>query len=76
MPTCLTEYEKINPRQEIGKNDQLGKIEQYSQDVRDLGTMALDDYAIAMGDIFGGLLPLLKLKGIVFINVPDMWWEK
>lgn len=57
------------------KNEQLGKVEQYSQDSRDLGTMALAEYTTAMGDIFGRLLPLLKPKAHCVINVPDMWWE-
>ena len=56
-------------------NGQLGKVEQYSQDDRDLGTMVLDEYTKAMGDIFEGLLPLLKPKGHCVINVPDMWWD-
>ncbi|MCF7908301.1 MAG: site-specific DNA-methyltransferase [Candidatus Omnitrophica bacterium] len=56
-------------------NKQLGKVEQYSQDVRDLGTMAIDSYTTAMGDIFEGLLPLLREKAHCVINVPDMWWE-
>lgn len=56
-------------------NSQLGKIEQYSQDERDLGTMAIDDYTNTMGDIFQSLLPLLRPKGHCVINVPDMWWE-
>jgi DNA modification methylase len=56
-------------------NGQLGKIEQYSQDPRDLGTMALDKYTQSMGDIFESLLPLLRRKGHCVINVPDMWWE-
>lgn len=56
-------------------NGQLGKIEQYSQDERDLGTLALEEYSAAMGDIFEGLLPLLKPRGHCVINVPDMWWE-
>lgn len=57
------------------KNDQFGKIEQYSQDPRDLGTMSLEDYTSAMGDIFERLLPLLRPKAHCVINVPDMWWE-
>ena len=56
-------------------NGQLGKVEQYSQDERDLGTLALKEYTQAMGDIFEKLLPLLKPKGHCVINVPDMWWE-
>ena len=57
------------------KTAQLDKVEQYSQDERDLGTKALDEYTQAMGDIYEGLLPLLKPKGHCVINVPDMWWE-
>lgn len=56
-------------------NGQLGKVEQYSQDDRDLGTMALGAYSDAMGGIFEALLPLLRPKGHCVINVPDMWWE-
>lgn len=56
-------------------NGQLGKIEQYSQDERDLGTLSENEYVRAMGDIFEKLLPLLKEKGHCVINVPDMWWE-
>ena len=56
-------------------NGQLGKVEQYSQDKRDLGTYDIEKYTKAMGDIYEGLLPLLKPKGHCVINVPDMWWE-
>ena len=35
----------------------------------------LKSYTRAMGDIFEGLLPLLKEKAHCVINVPDMWWE-
>lgn len=56
-------------------NGQLGKIEQYSQDPRDLGTMPLEEYTKSMGIIFQRLLPLLRPKGHCVINVPDMWWE-
>ena len=57
------------------KNDQFGKVEQYSQHPRDLGTMPVDEYTKAMGDIYERLFPLLKIKGHCVINVPDMWWE-
>jgi len=56
-------------------NGQLGKIEQYSQDPRDLGTLELEKYSKEMGSIFKKLLPLLKPKAHCVINVPDMWWE-
>lgn len=57
------------------QNDQYLKVEQYSQDPRDLGTMDLEKYTKKMGDIYEALLPLLKPKGHCVINVPDMWWE-
>lgn len=57
------------------KNDQFDKVEQYSQDPRDLGTMPLEEYTAAMGDIYERLLLLLQPKGHCVINVPDMWWE-
>lgn len=62
-------------RGDTRKNDQYLKVEQYSQDPRDLGTMALDVYSKEMGDIFERILPLLKPKAHCVINVPDMWWE-
>lgn len=64
-----------NKSRRVRDNDQLGKVEQYSQDPRDLGTMDLESYTKAMGDIFQSLLPLLKPKGHCVVNVPDMWWE-
>ncbi|MBU2535888.1 MAG: DNA methyltransferase [Chloroflexota bacterium] len=64
-----------NKSRRFRKNEQLGKIEQYSQDPRDLGTMNLDEYTIAMGNIFESLLTLLRPKAHCVINVPDMWWE-
>ncbi len=71
----LLNRKRRNKSRRDRKNDQLGKVEQYSQDPRDLGTMPLDTYTEAMGDIFESLLPLLKPKGHCVINVPDMWWE-
>lgn len=57
------------------RNDQYLKVEQYSQDARDLGTLALEPYTQQMADIYGSLLPLLRPKAHCVINVPDMWWE-
>ncbi|MDI6722951.1 MAG: site-specific DNA-methyltransferase, partial [Candidatus Aenigmarchaeota archaeon] len=64
-----------NKSRKVRDNDQLGKVEQYSQDPRDLGTMAIEEYTKTMGDVFESLLPLLRLKGHCVINIPDMWWE-
>jgi len=62
-------------RGDLRANDQYLKVEQYSQDQRDLGTLDLEGYQREMGQIFQGLLPLLKEKGHCVIDVPDMWWE-
>ena len=62
-------------RGNLRNNGQYLKVEQYSQDSRDLGTLSLDDYQHAMAEIFQGLLPLLKERGHCVIDVPDMWWE-
>ena len=66
---------RANKSRRNRKNEQLGKVEQYSQDPRDIGTLAIDEYAMAMGDIVEKLLPLLQPKAHCVINVPDMWWE-
>lgn len=71
----LLNRERKNKSRRNRNNDQLGKIEQYSQDHRDLGTMELESYTNSMGDIFESLLPLLRPKAHCVINVPDMWWE-
>lgn len=57
------------------KNDQYLKVEQYSQDARDLGTLSIEEYTREITGIYRDLLPSLKPKGHCVINVPDMWWE-
>ncbi len=71
----LLNRKRTNKSRRDRRNEQFGKIEQYSQDERDLGTMPIAEYTHAMGDIFEALLPLLKPKAHCVINVPDMWWE-
>lgn len=71
----LLNRKRKNKSRRDRNNEQLGKIEQYSQDERDLGTYDLEKYTLEMGSIFEKLLPLLKTKGHCIINVPDMWWE-
>jgi len=62
-------------RSEQRKNVQYLKVEQYSQDPRDLGILPLREYGQAMAQIFKALWPLLRPKAHCIINVPDMWWE-
>lgn len=71
----LLNRKRKNKSRRNRKNEQLGEVEQYSQDPRDLGTMSLEKYTVAMGDIFEKMLPLLKPKGHCVVNVPDMWWQ-
>ena len=71
----LLNRKRTNKSRRDRKNDQYLKVEQYSQNPRDLGTMSLEKYTTEMGDIYESLLPLLKPKGHCVINVPDMWWE-
>lgn len=71
----LLNRKRKNKSRRERKNDQLNKVEQYSQDTRDLGIMPLETYTQSMGEIFESLLPLLRPKGHCVINVPDMWWE-
>jgi len=71
----LLNRKRKNKSRRNRKNEQYGKVEQYSQNPRDLGTMEENQYTTSIGDIFEDLLPLLKPKGHCVINVPDMWRE-
>jgi DNA modification methylase len=71
----LLNRKRKNKSRRDRKNEQLDRIEQYSQDERDLGTMSLEEYTKAIGDIYEEMLPLLRPKAHCVINVPDMWWE-
>ena len=71
----LLNRERKNKSRRYRNNEQLGKVEQYSQDPRDLGTMEIKQYTNSIGAIFENILPLVKPKGHCVINVPDMWWE-
>ena len=62
-------------RGNLRQNNQYLKVEQYSQDKRDLGTMQIEEYSKKLTEIYRGLLSLLTLRGHNVINVPDMWWS-
>ncbi len=66
---------RLNKSRRFRKNDQYLKVEQYSQDPRDLGTLPLETYAREMEAIFRSLLPILEPGGHCVVNVPDMWWN-
>jgi len=62
-------------RGDLRQNRQYLRVEQYSQDQRDLGTMQIEEYAERLRMIYEKLLPILISKGHNVINVPDMWWS-
>jgi len=62
-------------RGDLRKNQQYLRVEQYSQDKRDLGTMQIEEYAEKLTTIYERLLPTLMPRGHNVINVPDMWWS-
>lgn len=55
------------------KNGQYEKVQQYSKDPRDLGTMNHQQYAKALEEIYAGILPLMKQKSHCIVNVNDVW---
>lgn len=57
------------------KNSQFLKVEQYSQDENDLGTLDREAYQKAMTDIYKEILPLTVPGGSAVVNIADMWWE-
>lgn len=62
-------------RGDLRRNEHYLTIQQYSSDPNDLGTMEAKDYAKALGEIYKGVLPLLKPKAHCVINLTDLWWE-
>ncbi len=57
------------------KNKQYLKVEQYSQNKEDLGTMDLRNYIATLQEIYEGLLPLMKPRSHAVINVADIWLD-
>jgi DNA modification methylase len=68
-------HQRLNKsiRGDLRKNSQYLKVQQYSNDQRDLGTMNHEDYAKALEEIYSGILPLMKTKAHCIINVNDVW---
>lgn len=62
-------------RGDLRKNAQYRKVQQYSDDPRDLGTMKHKEYGNALERIYSGILPLMKPKAHCIININDVWWK-
>ena len=56
-------------------NAQFNKIEQYSQNPDDLGTMPHEEFTQEFQNIFRNLKDCLRDDGHIIINVPDYWWD-
>ena len=63
-------------RGDLRENDQYLRVEQYSQDHRDLGTMQIEKYSDEMRAVYERLFSLVVPGGHNVINVPDMWWSE
>jgi len=62
-------------RADTRKNKHFMKVQQYSNDPNDLGTMEHTNYSKALTEIYKGILPLMKPRAHNVINVNDLWWE-
>lgn len=60
-------------RGNLRKNKHYLKIQQYSNNQRDLGTMKPKEYTEALAKIYKGILPLLKPRAHCVININDLW---
>ena len=60
-------------RGNLRKNNHYLKVQQYSSDPADLGTMNHEEYSKALEEIYSGILPLMKKRAHCIINVNDVW---
>lgn len=60
-------------RGDLRENEQYGKVEQYSQDPRDLGTLEAAAFEAAISEIFKEMKPIFNEKAHVLINITDAW---
>jgi len=56
-------------------NEHYGKIQQYSNDPRDLGILPSKVFAKELANIYAGILPLLKPRAHSVININDPWLD-
>ena len=60
-------------RGDLRQNNQFGKVEQYSQDPRDLGTLESEAFEKAISEIFQNMKPVFDQKAHILINITDAW---
>jgi len=56
-------------------NDQYNKVEQYSQDPMDLGTLEPSSFEKEIGNIFNSIKPVFLPTAHILINITDAWIE-
>ena len=71
----MLNHKRLNKsfRSDLRENKHYKKIQQYSDNPRDLGTMKMNEYIEALVEIYKGILPFLKPKAHCVINVNDLW---
>lgn len=71
----MLNHERLNKsmRSDLRMNKHYKKVQQYSNNPRDLGAMKLKEYINALTEIYEGVLPLLKPKAHCVININDLW---
>jgi len=60
-------------RGNLRNNEHFLKVQQYSDDLKDLGNMSHESYCQALKEVYSGILPLMKPKSHTIINVNDLW---
>lgn len=60
-------------RGNLRNNEHFLKVQQYSDDPKDLGNMSHESYCEALKEIYTGILPLMKSKSHTIVNVNDLW---
>jgi DNA modification methylase len=62
-------------RGDLRNNKHYLTVQQYSQDPDDIGTLEPIAFSKALGEIYRGILPLLRPRAHCVININDLWWE-
>jgi len=62
-------------RGDLRNNKHYLTVQQYSQDPNDIGTLEPIAFSKALGEIYRGILPLLRPKAHCVIDINDLWWE-
>jgi DNA modification methylase len=71
----MLNHERLNKsiRGDLRKNKHYKKVQQYSNNPRDLGTMNVEKYVKELAKIFKVIRPILKPKAHCVININDLW---